>query len=131
MNAATRQLVRRRAGNRCEYCRLPQQSVEATFHVEHVIARQHLLDNELANLALACNRCNLYKGPNLAGIDPETNGIVPLYNPRKDNWTDHFVLEKAEIVGLTSSGRATVRLLNMNAQHRVHLRALLLDNRKW
>jgi 16S rRNA G1207 methylase RsmC len=29
-------LVRKRAGNACEYCRLPQSSQEATFHVDHI-----------------------------------------------------------------------------------------------
>lgn len=131
MDAATRQLVRQRSGNRCEYCRLPQHAVDATFHVEHVIARQHAYDDELTNLALACDRCNLYKGPNLISIDPETNSIVPLFNPRKQNWKEHFAMEDAEIVGLTSTGRATVRLLNMNARHRVHLRAVRLENGTW
>jgi len=32
----------------------------------------------------------------------------------------------AEIVGLTPTGRATVRLLNMNAKHRLQLRSELL-----
>jgi hypothetical protein len=31
--------VRRRAGERCEYCQLPQFSQEATFHVDHVRPR--------------------------------------------------------------------------------------------
>jgi 5-methylcytosine-specific restriction endonuclease McrA len=65
---ATRDLVRRRAGDRCEYCLLPQQAMPLlSFHVEHVIAKQHLNDatDDPANLALACNRCNAYKGTNL------------------------------------------------------------------
>lgn len=42
MDGAVRNLVRQRAGNRCEYCRLPQAAVDATFHVDHIIAQQHL-----------------------------------------------------------------------------------------
>jgi len=41
MDAAVRHLVRQRAGDCCEYCRLPQEAVDATFHVEHIIALQH------------------------------------------------------------------------------------------
>ena len=42
MDAAVRQLVWHRAGDRCEYCRLPQAAAPAfTFHVEHIRARQH------------------------------------------------------------------------------------------
>jgi len=71
---------------------------------------------------LACDRCNAYKGPNLTSIDPESGQIVPLFNPREDVWSDHFLLQGGDVVGLTPTGRATVRLLNMNARYRVQLR---------
>ena len=58
MDVATRRLVRERARDRCEYCRLPQAAVQATFHVEHIIAKQHVVDDAPSNLALACDRCN-------------------------------------------------------------------------
>ena len=126
MDAPTRELVRRRAAQRCEYCHLPQAAVPfAPFHVEHVVARQHRGGDDPTNLALACNRCNLHKGPNLTAIDPETGAVVPLFDPRRQSWEEHFRLEDAEIIGLTPTGRATVRLLNMNAKHRVQLRATL------
>ena len=66
-----RRLVRHRAGNRCEYCRLPQASYDLTFHVEHIIAQQHKQDDSLENLDLARHQCNLHKGTNLATIDQE------------------------------------------------------------
>jgi hypothetical protein len=41
MHSATRAAVWRRAGAHCEYCRLHQDDDPfATFHVEHIIARQ-------------------------------------------------------------------------------------------
>jgi 5-methylcytosine-specific restriction endonuclease McrA len=42
-------------------------------HIEQVIARQPGGSDEIDNLALACHRCNLHKGPNLTGVDP-SNG---------------------------------------------------------
>jgi hypothetical protein len=72
-----RQFVRRRAGDRCEYCRLPQHAVDGRFHVEHIA----------------------FRGP--------------------------------EIHGLTPTGRATVRLLQMNARYRVELRASLMAARNF
>lgn len=76
MDAATRNLARARAGDRCEYCRLHQSIVPlATFHAEHIIARQHGGTDDASNLALSCHHCNLHKGPNLTGIDPETGRI--------------------------------------------------------
>jgi hypothetical protein len=126
MDAALRELVRRRAGDRCEYCHLPTVAVPVgQFHIEHVVARQHGGDDDLSNLAFACDRCNLHKGPNLSGIDPETRSVVPLFHPRLDAWDEHFRWERLEIVGLTPSGRATVRLLNMNSKRRLRLRAEL------
>ena len=71
MDAAIRHLVHQRAGECCEYCRLPQEAVDATFHVEHIIALQHGGNDDPSNLALACDRCNLYKGPNLTSVDLE------------------------------------------------------------
>jgi len=66
MEQAIRNEVRKRAVNRCEYCRLRQQDEEENpFHVEHVIAQQHGGTHDLNNLALACSWCNAIKGPNL------------------------------------------------------------------
>jgi hypothetical protein len=67
----------------------------------------------------------LHKGPNLAAIDPATGEVTSLFNPRKDAWSAHFVEQRGQILGLTRIGRATARLLNMNAPRRVELRLSL------
>src|SRR6266446_2474413 len=123
ISASTREAVRRRAGDRCEYCRLPQAAEpDARFHIEHIIARQHGGADDEANLALACHRCNRHKGPNLSGIDPLNSRVVLLFHPRRENWEEHFRLERLEIIGLTATGRTTVAVLQMNAPVRVELR---------
>lgn len=104
-----------------------QEAYDLTFHVEHVIASQHLRDDSPSNLALACDRCNLHKGTNLSSIDPDTGEQVGLFNPRAQAWDDHFGLVGAEIVGLSPIGRATVRLLNMNSERRLLLRKQLIE----
>jgi hypothetical protein len=127
MDATTRALVRRRAGQRCEYCRLPQDAGPFfAFHVEHVRAKQHHGGDEAENLALACPDCNRHKGPNLSAVDPITGMVVAVFNPRTDPWDEHFALVAAEIVGLTPTGRATAQLLNMNEEPRLEMRAELL-----
>ena len=78
------------------------------------------------NLGFSCNRCNLSKGPNLAGIDSATGNMVALFNPRTDSWDDHFTFHGASIVGLTPTGRATVQVLNMNELRRLRSRAALM-----
>ena len=126
MDETLRELVRLRAGNRCEYCRIRQEHVPLTkLQVEHIIARQHTGDDDLSNLALACDRCNLHKGPNLTSIDPATGEIVPLFHPRRDHWDEHFRWVGSEIVGLTPKGRTTIRLLQLNDSRRLRLRTTL------
>lgn len=128
MRGATRRTVRERAGGRCEYCRLPEASFPATFHIEHVVPRQHGGGEDLGNLALACPLCNCLKGANLSAIDPETGAIVLLFDPRRDRWEDHFGLQGHELRGRSPTGRATVRLLAMNDEQRQTLRRELAEN---
>jgi hypothetical protein len=97
----------------------------AAFHVDHIIPKQHGGSDDPSNLALACFHCNLRKGPNLTGIDPDTGVLVPLFHPRRERWEAHFALRETLIVGLTPMGRTTVRVLQMNAVDRVQLRATL------
>lgn len=121
----TRKMVRERAKHCCEYCLLPESISPVPFHVEHIRARQHGGNDQPDNLALACDRCNLHKGPNLTGIDPESNGIVPLFHPREQVWADHFAFNSALIVGKTATGRTTLNLLQMNAPRRRQLREMI------
>lgn len=126
MDAKTRDFVRSRADERCEYCLLRQEHTGLTHHIEHIIARQHGGTDDTDNLALACNRCNSCKGPNLSGIDPQTSILVPLFHPRHDTWSDHFEFQEAFIVGKSPKGRTTVAVLQMNDERRVERRAELL-----
>ena len=123
LTAADRRAVRERAGGRCEYCRMAE-AWEPFFpyHIEHVIARQHGGRDERGNLAFACNRCNLLKGPNLTSIDPDSGSVTPLFNPRTQHWHEHFLSGHGRVIGLTPAGRTTVFLLQINALPRVELR---------
>jgi hypothetical protein len=128
MDAATRELVRERAGKRCEYCHFPDFALDLPFHIEHVIAMVHRADHIRANLAWACPRCNLRKGTNLSTIDEESGGAIQLFNPRTTNWHDHFMTREGIVVGTTSCGRGTARLLDMNNENRVQHRRALIAN---
>jgi hypothetical protein len=123
MDNALRSLVCQRAGDACEYCRLPQAaSPYVRFHIEHIVARQHGGPTELENLALACNHCNFHKGPNIASFDPQTGQLVPLFHPRRNTWLEHFTWQGMKLSGLTPIGRATVQLLAINDWERLQLR---------
>ena len=125
MDETIRAAVAARAAARCEYRRIYEADDTYRFHVEHIIAVKHGGTSGLENLAYACQHCNLHKGPNLSGIDPESGSVVQLYHPRHDSWPDHFSLAEFHVDGLTSTGRATVRVLAMNDPVRVTLRATL------
>jgi hypothetical protein len=93
-----------------------------SYHVEHITAVQHGGSDAVANLAFACNHCNLIKGPNLSSIDPDTGKVTVLFHPRRDEWDRHFCRVGGQIRGLSDVGRTTVFLLQMNAPHRAELR---------
>jgi 5-methylcytosine-specific restriction endonuclease McrA len=123
MNESTRSRVKRRAGNRCEYCQTHQDdSPLAALHIEHIRPLKHGGGGDDSNLGLACIDCNLHKGPNLTGIDPLTGANTPLFHPRQQLWEDHFRWEGLYIIGKTDVGRATVRVLCMNSDEQLELR---------
>jgi hypothetical protein len=127
-----RQEVRKRAGERCEYCRLPDWLTgSGPFHVEHILPRQHGGADEAVNLAWACSRCNCHKGTNLVAIDPDSALRVSLFHPREQQWDEHFTCEGPRIHGHTAIGRATAWLLQMNSERRLEIRSLLIRAGLW
>ena len=105
---------------------MPQAFHVATFEVDHLVARKHHGSTDLENLALSCVRCNSHKGPNLAGIDPDTGQQSRLFHPRRDVGTDHFEWRDAVLLGLTPVGRATIDVLTINHADYVALRESLI-----
>jgi len=82
MNAGLLAQLHRLAGGRCDYCRIPAAFDPLPFQVDHIIAQQHGGETVLENLAWSCLHDNKQKGPNIAGIDPLTKQLVPLFHPR-------------------------------------------------
>jgi hypothetical protein len=106
---------------------MPQDCDDAPFEVDHIIARQHGGRTELPNLALSCFYDNSYKGPNIAGLDPDTGDLVSLFHPRRHKWSRHFRWEGPFLRGRTAIGRTTVSVLQINQPERVSLRAALIE----
>ena len=128
MKASTRALVRSRAERRCEYCRLHENDVPLfSFHIEHIVPKKHGGTDDPKELAWSCHYCNLAKSSNLSGRDTVTSRIVVLFNPRRQRWDRHFVWDGPRLVGRTPCGRATIAVLNMNAEHRIDLREMLIE----
>lgn len=122
-----RAAVARRAGFRCEYCRLPERFTSLPFQLDHVIAEKHEGETSLDNSAYACLHCNSFKGPNLAGHDKETGEIIRLFNPRVDHWDDHFFWDGARLEARSSIGRVTIAVLRINLPDRIAVRCSLME----
>jgi len=127
MDARTRTLVQKRAGHRCEYCHIPEMAYSLSFHVEHIVASVHQRNDDPSNLAWACPPCNVHKGTNLATIDPDTGLQTNVFDPRQNDWTDHFALLEYSLVGLSPVGRGSIQLLKMNLPRRIELREAYSD----
>jgi len=121
-----RQLVYDRAQGCCEYCLMPSQYAVKRHEVDHIRAEKHGGQTAPFNLCLSCFPCNRYKGSDLTSVDPLTDEVVLLFNPRQDKWANHFRFDGAKIEPMTATGRATVFLLRMNDEDVIDARRLLM-----
>ncbi len=122
-----RKLVANRANCCCEYCRSQTQFSIYPFSIDHIIPLSKGGESSLENLAYACQGCNNHKYNKTAELDPVSNKLVPLYNPRRQQWYDHFGwnYDFTIIIGTTPIGRATVELLRLNRESLINLRKIL------
>jgi hypothetical protein len=127
ISADLRQRVIKGAGNCCEYCRLSQADNTFRFHIDHIIAEKHDGETVIEYLALSCPNCNTYKGSDIASVDRETKQLTFLFNPRTQNWDEHFRLNEATIEALSPEGRITVRLLQLNRIEHIEERLALIN----
>lgn len=70
----------------------------------------------LENVCRACRPCNEFKGSATSAVDPLTGEPAPIFNPRTQEWREHFTwsADRARVEGLSAVGRATIVALRMN-----------------
>ncbi|MDX2075963.1 MAG: HNH endonuclease signature motif containing protein [bacterium] len=114
-----------RAKGLCEYCQTAQKIV-ISLEIDHILPISLGGVTHSDNLCVACGFCNQYKKAVIKARDPQTNTIQPLFNPRQQNWNDHFKWDESgtKVVGLTPVGRATIEQLQMNHPLTVNARQL-------
>ncbi|MBK6993509.1 MAG: HNH endonuclease [Saprospiraceae bacterium] len=124
---ALRSLVTERAKGRCEYCLCPAALSPDSFPIDHIIPVSLDGKTELQNLAYSCGGCNGHKHKRINAIDPLTNQFTPLFHPRQDEWGEHFQWSEdgLYILGISTIGRATESLLQLNRASNLNLRRLL------
>lgn len=127
ISQTVRERVAAEARYRCGYCQTQQAIIGMPLHIEHIIPKATGGSSETDNLWLACPLCNNYKGTQTHAPDPASGERVPLFNPRTQNWHEHFQWsdDGNEISGLTPTGRATVAALKLNRP------PLLRARRRW
>ena len=111
-----KQAVRVRAKYLCEYCHSSERLSASRFTIDHVMPRSLGGSDALDNLALAYRRCNERRYNFIASIDPKSQETVPIFNPRLQNWDEHFVwVEQGTLIeGISTIGRATCIRLDLN-----------------
>jgi hypothetical protein len=57
-----------------------------------------------------------------------TGTITPLFNPRTQNWKEHFRWHGVMLLGFTDVGRTTIDVLAINSSDRLAARSALLDS---
>lgn len=119
-----RQKIIEVAQNRCGYCLSHQRYVMSKLEIEHIFPKNLGGTDAEENLWISCGLCNRYKASQIEGLDDETGNFVRLFNPRMQIWSEHFAwsVDGAEIVGLTATGRATVKALKLNNEIAVEVR---------
>lgn len=110
-----RKLVAKRAGHRCEYCRISAIDSFFDFHIDHIISLKHGGKTAAENLAYSCQICNMNKGTDLYTFLENPAEPLRFFNPRTDIWTEHF---KADTTGVivpkTPIGAATLKIFDLN-----------------
>jgi hypothetical protein len=123
-----REAVILRAFKCCEYCKSQDKYSPTSFTIDHIIPESLDGTSELANLAYACFLCNRLKSNKLKAFDILTGKWIPLFNPRKDIWRDHFAWNEdtTKIIGITPIGRCTVKELTLNREKLIEYRECII-----
>lgn len=125
--AAVKKQVANRANDRCEYCHLPERVSFYGFHIDHIRSIKHGGTSTPENLAHCCPDCNFFKGSDVGTFSADDAHLVRFFNPRKDDWQEHFELHEGMILGKTEIGLSTVRIFQFNDTERLLFRRQLIS----
>lgn len=111
----TKLQVATRAYHCCEYCKSMDTFSPNYFTIDHIIPEPLSGTDTLDNLAYACFLCNRLKSNKSKIFDVASASWVNIYNPRSQDWNEHFAWSEdlISIVGISAIGRVTVDELQL------------------
>jgi HNH endonuclease len=117
-----------RASKCCEYCKSQDKYSPTAFTIDHIVPQSLDGTSDFENLAYACFLCNRLKSNKLNIFDSLSRKWIPLFNPRKDDWNEHFSWSEdtTKIIGLTSTGRCTIKELKLNREKLIEYRNCII-----
>lgn len=127
VSQSLREQVALDARNRCGYCLAQQEIIGIQLHIEHIVPESAGGITARANLWLAYSECNNHKGSQVDAIDPNSGEHVPLFNPRAQQWVEHFQWSEDAtlVIGVSPAGRATVIALDLSQP------VMVIARRRW
>jgi hypothetical protein len=108
-----------RANFVCEYCLIHEADGFFEHQIDHIISIKHGGGNHNDNLAYTCVFCNRNKGSDIGSVLLPEIVFVRLFNPRLDDWNEHFELRGALINAKTDIGKVTLKVLKFNTKERL------------
>ena len=114
VSSSLKKLVRDRARGLCEYCHASEDWQFVAHTMDHILPQSAGGPDTSENLALACVNCNTRRQARTESV--VDGNPVPFFNPRTDNWNDHFAWshDALDIIALTDVGRGTLDVLDLN-----------------
>ena len=111
ISAATRRLVRERAGFACEYCGVTETDTGGELTIDHFQPRTYGGSDSTENLLYCCHRCNEYK----ADYWQRRPDDIALWNPRQEQMDSHLLLlADGSLYPITPVGELTLGRLRLN-----------------
>ncbi len=112
----TKLQVAERAMHCCEYCKSMDKFSPTDFTIDHITPESQGGTDAFDNLAYACFLCNRLKSDKSNILDAVSNNWTNLFNPRIQDWNEHFAWSEdlTKIIGLSAVGRVMVDVLQLN-----------------
>ncbi len=120
----TKARIRQHAKNRCGYCLSQQENVWDILEIDHIFPLAKGGKDDEENLWLICSSCNSAKYNKIEVFDKETQKNIPLFDPRRQNWHEHFRWSKdgTKMRGKTTIGKVTILALDLNKLRFIRVR---------